>query len=115
MKTTTPRISQAIDALKNSLDDTQESLGRQALTPQESLAQLAREIKELQAQKAALLEEIQALEAHKFELSGPVKKASIQKSARKRAPNSQSKPVDKTPAVDPQEAMNKLAAAFEGF
>ncbi len=115
MKTTTPRISQAIDALKLSLDDTEDAQSSQPLTPTETIAQLALEIKALQTKKAELLAEIQALETHKFELSGSVTAQPVKKTVKKAPQNPVAEPTGKTLKVDPTEAMNKLKAAFDGF
>ncbi|MDO4936908.1 MAG: hypothetical protein Q4E62_03240 [Sutterellaceae bacterium] len=115
MKTSTSRISQAIDALKLSLDDTEDAQSSRPLTPTETISQLAREIKALQTKKAELLAEIQALEAHKFELSGSVTAQPLKKTVKKAPQKPVAQSGDKTLKVDPTEAMNKLKAAFDGF
>lgn len=111
MKTTTSRISQAIDAIKLSLDDSKEASHTAALTPVEALNQLAQEVESLQAKKAGLLAEIEELEKRKAALSGKT----IKKSAKKPIQKPVAKLENKTPVVDPQEALSQLKAAFEGF
>lgn len=111
MKTTTSRISQAIDAIKLSLDDTREPCQSAAIAPAQALDQLAQEIEALQKKKAMLLAEIEELEKRKAALSDKTTEKSVKKTVRKPA----AKPENKNPPVDPQEAFSELKAAFEGF
>lgn len=111
MKTTTSRISQAIDQLKLSLDDQDAAAQPNVESPGEKFSRLNAEIAALEEKKAKLLAEIAELEKQKAAAIKPVVKTTAKPAAkptRKPALNLQND-------ASPVEAMEKLKAAFDGF
>lgn len=111
---TTTRIRAAIDAIKVSLDDSNQ-IELPLESPADTLSKLTREIESLKAQKASLIREIQALKSEKETLSksspqNPVKTTSRNK---KTVSPQKSKPLEMP--SDAAASMRKLMDAFEGF